>query len=341
MSSDPFILLGLDRKTATEADIRKAYAERLKVTRPEDDRAAFMALREAFERARQEARWRAEYPADYEDGDEDADVETETEACSDPSEDGHSETLTEQASDTATRTAPPAATAEDDPDADFDEAEEGYTPSDFDRRIDAAMQKLHEALISPWGPPSRADLDALPFAAASPVDQAAYSAYLPVRPERVVSRIPRLKRAHGNRKPVPLGQLRVAHDLRRKLSLLHPVRPIAAVPPGRKPLRPLHRLVNGVSREKLAQVACGGVLARLPRWEPRQLRVHRSVNVPHCAPWRSRQHFCKRLAPFAQSRRRLSRRAAGPGALGLAGQQGGLGDAYPLARGLKIELSRG
>lgn len=161
MSSDPFILLGLDRKTATEADIRKAYAERLKVTRPEDDRAAFMALREAFERARQEARWRAEYPADYEDDDEDADVETETEACSDPSEDGHSETLTEQVSDTATRTAPLAATAEDDPDADLDEAEEGYIPSDFDRRIDAAMQKLHEALISPWGPPSRADLDAL------------------------------------------------------------------------------------------------------------------------------------------------------------------------------------
>lgn len=161
MSSDPFTLLGLDRKTATEADIRKAYAERLKVTRPEDDRAAFMALREAFERARQEARWRAEYPADYEEDDEDAEVETETEACSDPSGDGHSETLTEQASDTATRTAPLAPNAEDDQDADFDEEEEDYIPSDFDRRIDAAMQKLHEALISPWGPPSRADLDAL------------------------------------------------------------------------------------------------------------------------------------------------------------------------------------
>lgn len=156
MSSDPFSLLGLDRKTATEADIRKAYAERLKVTRPEDDRAAFMALREAFERARQEARWRAEYPGEYEEDDEDA--EAAPEAYSAPSEDEQSEPLT---ADTVTRAPPLAMNTEDDPDADFDEEEEEYIPSDFDRRIDAAMQKLHEALISPWGPPSRADLDAL------------------------------------------------------------------------------------------------------------------------------------------------------------------------------------
>jgi hypothetical protein len=66
MSSDPFALLGLDRKTATEADVRKAYAERLKVTRPEDDRAAFMALREAFERARQELNWHHSQTGDAE-----------------------------------------------------------------------------------------------------------------------------------------------------------------------------------------------------------------------------------------------------------------------------------
>ncbi|MBA4227488.1 MAG: hypothetical protein C0456_12730 [Hyphomonas sp.] len=159
MSSDPFSLLGLDRKTATDADIRKAYAERLKVTRPEDDRAAFMALREAFERARQEARWRAEYPGEYEEYDED--TEAEPEAHPAPSEGGQSETLTEQPADTDARAPAPAMNTEDDPDADFDEEEEEYVPSDFDRRIDAAMQKLHEALVSPWGPPSRADLDAL------------------------------------------------------------------------------------------------------------------------------------------------------------------------------------
>lgn len=74
MSSDPFALLGLDRNTATEADIRKAYAERLKVTRPEDDREAFMALREAFERARQESLWRAEYSDEYDEEDEEQDA---------------------------------------------------------------------------------------------------------------------------------------------------------------------------------------------------------------------------------------------------------------------------
>jgi len=65
MSSDPFDLLGLDRATATDADVRRAYAAKLKVTRPEDDRAGFMALRAAFEHARIDVRWRDGY-ADYE-----------------------------------------------------------------------------------------------------------------------------------------------------------------------------------------------------------------------------------------------------------------------------------
>lgn len=72
MSSDPFVLLGLDRKTATDGDVRRAYAQRLKTTRPEDDRDGFMALRAAFERARQEVRWRNEY-GDEDDEDEDWD----------------------------------------------------------------------------------------------------------------------------------------------------------------------------------------------------------------------------------------------------------------------------
>lgn len=67
MSSDPFKLLGLDRKTATDADVRRAYAERLKVTRPEDDRAGFMALRAAFEAARREVSWRDQYGVEEED----------------------------------------------------------------------------------------------------------------------------------------------------------------------------------------------------------------------------------------------------------------------------------
>ena len=70
MSSDPFKLLGLDGKTATDADVRRAYAERLKVTRPEDDRDRFMALRDAFERARQSVRWRDQYGDEDEDQDD-------------------------------------------------------------------------------------------------------------------------------------------------------------------------------------------------------------------------------------------------------------------------------
>lgn len=50
--TDPFKHLGLNKATATEADVKSAYARLLKITRPEDDRAAFMELREAFSAAR-------------------------------------------------------------------------------------------------------------------------------------------------------------------------------------------------------------------------------------------------------------------------------------------------
>lgn len=61
-SHDPFKLLELDRRTATEADVKKAYAAKLKQVRPEDDREGFMALRAAFEQARNAARWRDNNP---------------------------------------------------------------------------------------------------------------------------------------------------------------------------------------------------------------------------------------------------------------------------------------
>ncbi len=161
MSSDPFTLLGLDRKTANEADIRKAYAERLKVTRPEDDREAFMALREAFERARQEARWRAEYPEEYAEEDEEQ-ADAGSQALPTLSAGGQTEIPPVPAVEQAAPAEPPRADTDAEAELETDnEYEEDYIPSDFDRRIDAAIQKLHEALTSPWGPPSRADLDAL------------------------------------------------------------------------------------------------------------------------------------------------------------------------------------
>jgi hypothetical protein len=73
MYSDPFDLLELDRATATDADVRRAYAAKLKVTRPEDDRAGFMALRAAFEEARNEVRWRNAYGDDANAGEEEND----------------------------------------------------------------------------------------------------------------------------------------------------------------------------------------------------------------------------------------------------------------------------
>ncbi|PKP83280.1 MAG: hypothetical protein CVT79_00215 [Alphaproteobacteria bacterium HGW-Alphaproteobacteria-18] len=146
MSSDPFVLLGLDRKAATEADIRKAYAERLKLTRPEDDRAAFMALREAFERARQEARWRVEYP-DEEDEDDEAGT---TLPAPQPATEPATPDYRESGEATDTREDPCE-----------DEAEEDYVPSDMERRIETAMEKLNQLLTSPWGPPNTADISAL------------------------------------------------------------------------------------------------------------------------------------------------------------------------------------
>jgi len=127
MSSDPFDLLGLDRAAATDADVRRAYAERLKATRPEDDRAGFMALRAAFERARSEVRWRNE--EDYDDADED-DGAAEAEAA-------------------------PLETALDDSEVPYEDFGDPLPPEEaaFDARIRSAMDDLVDVLTgSPFGP---------------------------------------------------------------------------------------------------------------------------------------------------------------------------------------------
>ena len=56
-SSDPFSILGIERKGAEERDVKRAYAKKLKVTRPEDDPQGFMELRVAMEAAIRQIRW--------------------------------------------------------------------------------------------------------------------------------------------------------------------------------------------------------------------------------------------------------------------------------------------
>lgn len=58
MWDNDWALLGLE-PTSDLAAIKKAYALKLKVTRPDDDAAAYQALREAYGRAQDWARWQA------------------------------------------------------------------------------------------------------------------------------------------------------------------------------------------------------------------------------------------------------------------------------------------
>ncbi|MBU4166226.1 MAG: hypothetical protein KJ833_09850 [Alphaproteobacteria bacterium] len=130
MSSDPFDLLGLDRASATEADVRRAYAERLKTTRPEDDRAGFMALRAAFEQARENVRWRTEYGEDdpYEDYEEEGAGAAEAA----PAPAGDSDELT---------FAP-------EPEPDDEPGPQDTDEQTFETRIDRAMDRLVDLLTA-------------------------------------------------------------------------------------------------------------------------------------------------------------------------------------------------
>lgn len=56
----PWDILELDEETATLRDVKRAYAKRLKVTRPDQDAGAFQELREAFEQAKMELAWASE-----------------------------------------------------------------------------------------------------------------------------------------------------------------------------------------------------------------------------------------------------------------------------------------
>ncbi len=61
-SNDPFVILDLEKDTATVAAVKKAYSKKLKVTRPDDDPEGFMILREAFTQAKNQAQWLEQNP---------------------------------------------------------------------------------------------------------------------------------------------------------------------------------------------------------------------------------------------------------------------------------------
>ena len=63
MWEEDWALLGIEPTTDLAA-IKKAYAARLKTTRPDDDADAYQALRGAYERAQQWARWEQQRPQD-------------------------------------------------------------------------------------------------------------------------------------------------------------------------------------------------------------------------------------------------------------------------------------
>jgi hypothetical protein len=175
MSSDPFALLELDRATATDADVRRAYAAKLKITRPEDDRAGFMALRAAFEQARNEVRWRDEYEdydQDYTSPDEydpsKADSVDEKVTAADAPLPGLSEAIAEitwappeaAVEPAAAASAPlPEPEAEDEPDP--DEADADAAEVQFEDRIGAAMDQLIDTLTATGRAPKVGDVMAI------------------------------------------------------------------------------------------------------------------------------------------------------------------------------------
>jgi hypothetical protein len=132
MNAEIWRHLGIPQ-TESEAEVRRAYAERLKVTNPEDDPEGFKRLRSAYERALENIRWNVRY--------------AEMDAAADDEQDADGDDYTYDYVDDLTKPTPPREhvrraapelAAEPDPELD---------------QHDALKQRLAEALAggkSPW-----------------------------------------------------------------------------------------------------------------------------------------------------------------------------------------------
>lgn len=170
--------LGLSAPTTDLLAIKRAYAARLKLTRPDDDAEAYQALRQTYEWAQQWARWQAANEAPNEAAAEattgtptDIPTQTPTEAANDQANDQANVPAIDQASPAAIDAArehrpPPAASPVTTPTASA--AADDFAPvvaspeALATRAFEIWRDRGDAALIAHW-PALRAGLDALPF----------------------------------------------------------------------------------------------------------------------------------------------------------------------------------
>lgn len=144
----PFDVLGIEQRGATADQARRAYAQKLKTTRPEDDPEAFMLLRNSYENALRSIRWAEQNPSYYDDDDDgDYDYEDEDDGAD---IDAEASLLDLNGEDQAGETDPPIELLQDnsfeEAAPETDQAADAGPPS----AIDEIVQEIGALVESPW-----------------------------------------------------------------------------------------------------------------------------------------------------------------------------------------------